>query len=303
MIHRMESKYLKRIWLNRKYIVKMATKWTGRVFATLGLLGTFVSLSDLLDSQLSIGCRIVISAFILLAVWVVLFIINAVFVTRKDRYEVLELNGGYHVYVQYGDVLSENVVMNPTTKRNVVIPVNRCFDTIVDDDLISSNSLHGIALNKLYAGGAFNKDSLNAAIQKNLRDRQLSSVHITRKEKRKGNLERYPAGTVAEIRISDACTYFFLGLSTFDNNLKATTSDDDYVLALMRLLEFCDDRSQQFPVVMPLVGGGLSRAEKNECDILKFIISLIELNKEHFHCDIHIVIRDSGKDSIAITDI
>jgi len=118
------------------------------------------------------------------------FHFTAVFVTRKDRYEVLELNGGYHVYVQYGDVLSENVVMNPTTKRNVVIPVNRCFDTIVDDDLISSNSLHGIALNKLYAGGAFNKDSLNAAIQKNLRDRQLSSVHITRKEKRKGKKTR-----------------------------------------------------------------------------------------------------------------
>lgn len=294
---------MKRILLNRKYLIKQATIWTSRVFAILGLLGTFVSLNDLLDNQLSIGCRIMISAFILLVVWVVSFILKAVFVIRKDRYEILEFNGGYHVYVQYGDLFSENVVMSPMTRRNVVIPVNRCFDTIVDDDLISSNSLQGIALEKIYESGAFDEVSLNAEIQRNLHDRGLVPVHITRGEKRKGNLDRYPVGTVAEVRVSDTCTYFFLGLSTFDSNLKAVTSDDDYVLALMRLLEFCDDRSQQFPVVMPLVGGGLSRTEKNEWDILKFIISLVKLNKEYFHCDIHIVVRDSGKDSIPITDI
>ena len=53
---------------------------------------------------------------------------------EKNKYEVLELNGGYHVYVQYGDLFSEAEVTNPSMRRNIVIPVNRCFDTKVDDD-------------------------------------------------------------------------------------------------------------------------------------------------------------------------
>lgn len=41
---------MRRIILNRKYIVKLATRWTTGIFAFLGLIGTFASLSDLLDS-------------------------------------------------------------------------------------------------------------------------------------------------------------------------------------------------------------------------------------------------------------
>ena len=71
----------------------------------------------------------------------------------------------------------------------------------------------------------------------------------------------------------------------------------------MKMLEFCNDRSQQFPVVMPLIGGGLSRTQKSESSILKYIVKLIELNKNLIHFDMHIVIRDSSKNSVAITDI
>lgn len=294
---------MKRIWLNRKHITKMATRWTGSIFALLGFLGTFVPLSDLLNTNASIQCRIAISVGILLFVWAFSFIGCSVFVCRKNRYEVLELNGGYHVYVQYGDIFSDKEVLAPNKRRNIVIPVNCCFDTKVDDDLVSSNTLHGIALNKLYATGLFDDHSLNEKIQNQLHNRQISATNLTREAKRRGNLKRYPVGTVAEVKVSDICTYFLLGLSTFDKDLKATTSDDDYVLALIRMLEYCNDRSQQFPVVMPLIGAGLSRTQKSENDILEYIIKLIQLNKNLLHSDIHIVVRDSGKNRIAITDI
>lgn len=294
---------MKRIWLNRKYIAKRATKWTGNIFAFGGLLGTFVSLSDWLDANTSIQCRIAISVGILLSVWLLSFVVCSAFASKKKRYEILELNGGYHVYVQYGDVFSDQEVINPNKRRNIVIPVNRCFDTKVDDDLISSNTLHGIALNKLYVAGLFDDNSLNIEIQKQLHNRQITATHLIREEKRSGNLERFPSGTVAEVKVSDTCTYFLLGLSSFDSNLKAITTDDDYVLALMRMLEYCNDRAQQFPVVMPLIGGGLSRTQKSERNILEYIIKLIELNKNLIHFDIHIVVRDSGKASVAITDI
>lgn len=294
---------MKRIWVNRKYIAKLATKWTGSVFALVGLLGTFVSLSDFLDSNISIQCRTAISLSILCIVWLLSFVGGSICVWRKNKYEVLELNGGYHVYVQYGDLFSEAEVTNPSMRRNIVIPVNRCFDTKVDDDLISSNTLHGIALKNLYTTGLFDENSLNLEIQEQLHNLHIPFTTLQREEKRSGNLARYPAGTVIEVKVSDTCTYFFLALSTFDKNLKATTTDDDYVLALMKMLEFCNDRSQQFPVVMPLIGGGLSRTQKSESSILKYIVKLIELNKNLIHFDMHIVIRDSAKNSVAITDI
>lgn len=294
---------MKRIILNRKYISKLATRWTTGIFAVLGLIGTFTSLSDLINESISLKYRIAISAGILIGVWIVSFIVCAVYIHKKRRIEILEINGGNHVYVQYGDVFSEDEVLNPEERRNVVIPVNRCFDTLVDDDLVSSRTLHGIAMRKLYSEGYFDENSLNSAIQQNLNNRQIMAEGIQASEKRSGNLKRYPTGTVAEVQVSSNCTYFFLGLSSFDKNLKATTSNEEYVLALMKLLEFCNDRSQQFPVVMPLIGGGLSRTQKKERSILEYLVKLIKMNEDLIHGDIHIVVRESGKESIAITDL
>lgn len=292
-----------RVILNRKYIAKLATHWTSGLFAFLGLIGTFVSLSDVLDSSLSIQCRIGISIGILVGVWLISFTGCALYVYKKRRIEVVELNNGHHIYVQYGDVFSEDEVLKPQERRSIVIPVNRCFDTLVDNDLVSSGTLHGVAMNKLYQENGFNMNTLGDAIKSNLNLQQVPYENLSIADKRKGNLKRFPAGTVAEIKISEQCTYFFLGLSKFDKNLKASTSEEEYVLAMMKLLEFCNERSQQFPVVMPLIGAGLSRTKKSEKDILTYIIGLVKMNKELINCDLHIIVRDNGKESIAITDL
>jgi len=260
-------------------------------------------LSDLIDGSLSIGCRIAVSVIILLAVWVIAFIVSVVCVYKKRRIEILELNGGHHVYVQYGDIFSAEEVLNSQKRHNVVIPVNRCFDTVVDDDLVSSATLHGMAMKKLYDDNIFNAESLDIAIKKNLQLQNTSSKKLSEKNKRKGNLDRYPVGTVAEIKISEKTSYFLLGLTKFDRDLKASTSNEEYVLALTKLFEFCNTRAQQYPVVMPLIGGGLSRTKKSEKDILDYIIGFVKLNKELINFDLHIIIRENGKDSIPITDL
>lgn len=294
---------MRRIILNRKYIAKLATRWTMGIFAFLGLIGTFASLSDLLDPSLSIQCRIGISIGILAGIWVISFLLCAVYTYRRRRIEIAELNNGHHIYVQYGDVFSEAEVLEPQKRRNIVIPVNRCFDTLVDNDLVSASTLHGIAMNRLYRENGFNPNTLEDAIKNNLNLQEVSYDKLSINDKRKGNLRRFSAGTVAEIKISEQCTYFFLGLSKFDKNLKASTSEEEYVLAMMRLLEFCNERSQQFPVVMPLIGAGLSRTKKSEKDILNYIIGLVKMNRELINYDLHIIVRDNGKESIAITDL
>ena len=158
-------------------------------------------------------------------------------------------------------------------------------------------------MNRLYRENGFDPNTLEDAIKNNLNLQEVSYDNLSINDKRKGNLRRFSPGTVAEIKISEQCTYFFLGLSKFDKNLKASTSEEEYVLAMMRLLEFCNERSQQFPVVMPLIGAGLSRTKKSEKDILNYIIGLVKMNRELINYDLHIIVRDNGKESIAITDL
>lgn len=295
---------LKRIRLNYKYITKLSVRWTTALFSILGFIGTFTSLSDLFDDSLAFYIRFMISVGILFGTFVLSFLFCAIYISGKRRIEIAELNGGHHIYVQYGDVFSQDEVLNPRERRNVVIPVNRCFDTKVDDDLISSKSLHGIAMKKLYEEGIFTAASLNQAIQNNLKKQNVQpEATLSVAEKRSGNLKRYPVGAVAEIEANHNCTYFFLGLSKFDRDLKASTSIEEYVVALIRLLVYCNARSQQFPIVIPLIGGGLSRVDASELAILEYMVRLIKMNESLVHGDVHIVVRDSGKECIGITNL
>lgn len=295
---------MKKAWLNRKYITKLACRWTAGVFSVLGFISTFVSLSDIVSDTWKLGHKVLLSIGILLFIFVSLWCVCAVWFERQKWIEVFEANNDCHVYVQYGDVFSEDEVDTPDQRRNIIIPVNRCFDTIVDDDLVSSKTLHGIAFKRLYSSDQYDKDSLNEEIRKDLDERQgLTPKQISSDEKRKGNLRRYDFGTIAEIENGSNCTYFFLALSTFDRDLSARTTQEEYVLTMQRMIEYCNARSQGFPVVMPLIGAGQSRTGNDERAILEYLIGLLKMNKTLIMSDIHIVVRNSGKETIPITEL
>lgn len=294
---------MRKIWVNRKFIIKKAIYTTSFLLSGLGLMGTIIPWSDLLPDSLELWARLLISVGILIGMWLFFAIFHAVKFDKEKCLEIFEAENGCHVYVEYGDVLSSDILISEDKKRNVVIPVNRCFDTIIDNDLISAKTIHGTAFNKLYESGKYNEASMNEVIQNNLKMQRITPEIISHDDKRAGNLKRYPVGSVAEIKISDECLYFLLGLSTFDYNLKAQTSSEDYVVAMMKLIEYCYNRSQQYPVVIPLIGAGLSRTNRNERAILEYMVKLLKLNKELIKSDVYIVVRDSGKNSISITDL
>lgn len=127
---------------------------------------------------------------------------------------------------------------------------------------------------------------------------------LDKKDKRSGNLERYSVGAIAEVKVDDKLNYFFLGITCFDRNLHANMSEEEYVLALVRLLEFCNVRSQGLPVIVPLIGGGAANdTQKSEWDILDYLVKFIKMNRRFINCDIHIVVRDNGRESIGIADV
>lgn len=295
---------MKKVWLNKKYIAKLACKWTVGLFSFLGFIGTFVSLSDAIPNTWSFMCKLLLSFMIFCVVWVATFVVCAFWFEKKKWVEIFKVNNDCHVYVQYGDVFSKDEIDNPDERRTIVIPVNRCFDTIVDNDLISEKTLHGIAFRKMYEGGIYDENTLNKALQDDLVIRQkIKADTITLSEKRKGNLKRFEVGTVAEIQESNTCTFFFLALSTFDYNLTAKTTQEEYVIAMQRLIEYCNARSQGYPIVMPLIGAKLSKTGNDERSILEFIVKLLKMNKKIINNDVHIVVRNSGKETVSITEL
>ena len=247
---------MRSIWINKNYIAKIASTVTGGIYAFIGFIGMLVTHDEIISDKMSILVRSIISISVLTGIWCCCFIIVSVILMNKKRFKVLSANNGHALYLQYGDIFNANEVREPSKRRNIVIPVNRCFDTHVDNHIVSEQTLHGIAFKKLYASG--------------------------------GNENEH---------------YFLWALSTFDSNLKAHTSMQEYALAVQRLIESCNTESEGFSIVLPLVGTGLSRTKRDQQDVLQYLINAFRVNKDQINCDIHIVVHEDVKNEIAIMSI
>lgn len=292
---------MKRIWMNKGYIAKLSSAIIGGIYAFFGFIGTLVPLDEILPNTLSIWVRIAISLSVLLSVWFICFVTIGLVLSHKKRFKVITANSGHKLYLQYGDLFDENEVINPSERRNIIIPVNRCFDTVVDNHLISERTLHGIAFKKLYAMNRYTEESLNSTIQHLLLHKEYEN--IAEVDKPAGNRKRYPIGTIVDLPGNGEEHFLLWALSTFDSDLKAHTSMQEYALAVQKLVESCNAESEGFPIVLPLVGTGLSRTKKEQLDIITYLVNAFRLNKNEINCDIHIVVHEDIKSEVAIMNI
>jgi len=292
--------------LNLNYNTKKGIAITVIIMSILGFISTFTSISDVIPTEWTLVKRILASTLILLIIFIICFVgycICAWFYNNKVK---VFSSGNHSIYVLYGDIFSSNNLDQNKIKRNLIIPVNRCFDTIVDNDLISETRLHGMAMKRLYDNNVFTPDSLNILLQQSLKEKQIDARDIEEipvAEKRKGNRQRWPVGTVVEVDESNEIKYFFLALSSFDKELHPKISKEEYILALTRLISYCNKRSQGYPVVMPLIGTGASAVEKDGRIALEYLLKLLKLHRDLIDCDFYIVVRDNVKDSISIMDL
>lgn len=292
---------MKRIWMNKGYIAKLTTTIIGGFYAFLGFIGILVPLDEILPDTLPIWARVVISLGVLLVVWLICFTAVGFILSHRKRFEVITANSGHKLYLQYGDLFDENEVIRPSERRNIIIPVNRCFDTVVDNHLISERTLHGIAFKKLYEMGRYTEESLNSTIQQLLSHKEYEN--IAEIDKPAGNRKRFPVGTVVDLSGNGKEHFLLWALSTFDRDLKAHTSMQEYALAVQKLVEACNTESEGFPIVLPLVGTGLSRTKKEQQDVISYLLNVFRVNKSEINCDIHIVVREDIKNEVAIMNI
>ena len=294
---KIESIY-KQIKINFNYIAKSASIWTGSIVASVQFICFLTDFNDVFPKELNFLKRVLISLIVVTIVWVISFAIKSCKALTGEYVEVINAGNNHHVYVEYGDLLEDT-----DEQRNIVITANRCFDTIVDDDLIASNTIHGKAIKKICANG-YDEEMLNEALQKDLHEKRniKPEMELRRSDKRKGNLKRYPAGTFAEFKKneSDNIKYFFLGMSAFNKDLHAETTNKEYATVIQSLIEYCNTRSNKIPVYIPIIGTQGLINKKLERELLEYMVNALRFNKNLINTDMHIVVYTGRRDEVSI---
>ena len=192
-----------------------------------------------------------------------------------------------HIY--YGDLFDN--------KGIIVIPVNEYFDTIVDEKIISSNTLHGYFI-KNYFGG--NNKELKQQI-----NNSLSNIPPLEKDsnRKKGNKNRYPLGTVAQVNKGENI-FYLVALTRFNGNNRAEVKKSEYQRVLCDLFDYIEQNSQGEKVSIPLIGGGHSGVDLSKQKLLEFLLFSISLNdKLTLINGINIILHSSLENDIDLNRI
>lgn len=285
-------------------VSKTSFKRGWNVYMTLlslvGVVALFVPFDTLIGNSYALPCKIVAISIWLFVIYIITHIIVFGFFRVKAKFTrkvlITSLNKGKNLYVIFGDLLDNTITVQEETS-NIVIPFNRCFDTRVDNSLISAKSLHGQIVNKLINSGKYSEETLHQKIEESL-SRPWQDHYVPEiVDKKIGYNKRYPVGAVARVDGIHNERYLCFGLSKF-NQETAETTKREYVEAVEHLTERIADLSQGYPVYMPLIGTGLSRTSADSKLALNIILIMIDLNRQNICSDIYIVVNPKLKESL-----
>jgi len=296
-------KFIEILLKNVKSIGKTALAFSSASFSVLSIILSFITWEEMgvtnIFVKMLIFVLIIIMALIGSTLWISVF----------KRKRLLWTTGDGRVTVCYSDIMKLSFPKKKTVKKIVVIPVNTCFDTIVDENislydkpLVSPTTVHGLWIKNMVKHG-FNINDIDIAIDKSISLRGINPVkELSRQEKKRGKLKCYENGTIAVVEGKNNVEFFLLALSEFDENNKAQSSKDEVIKSLRSLLEFYDVNGQGYQMYITLMGTGRSRAGLTHHDSLQTITSLFSLYSEKIHGDINIVIYKKDRDKVSIFD-
>ena len=187
------------------------------------------------------------------------------------------------VEIFYGDLFDQ--------KGLKLIPFNEYFDTIVDNEIISENSLNGVFIDKHYQN---NIGTLNSLICKKL-DKTSFKENPSRI---KGKTKKYKLGTTIEIEKN----YILTALTHFNDNNEASLSTIEYLHFLNILCKQISVIYSNRIINIPLIGSGISRIGNNLKyeDYLFQIINSLNLSEfsQSSRAKINIVLHKDSKKEV-----
>lgn len=287
---------INRIKNNIKCIVNRFTLLASVAFGLISSMQMFISWESIgVDDtkyKITILLAILVICGIISLIWG-LFFSNKKTIYSKDEVEI---------EVRYGDLMKIAFPKKKGKEKIVVIAVNRCFDMIVSQDLIRERSIHGQFL-KRYVHNNTEQFALETAIKESLNEFGYESVQLNRNDKRYGNLDRYPLGSIARINGCNGVTFFLLALTEFDKDCKAHCNKHQYVECLLKLFEYYDSHGQGMDLYLYPMGTSMARTGLSKKESLEAVTVLTKISKEHFKSKVTIIVDKRSKNEISINDI
>lgn len=273
----------------------------------LGLVGIFLSFITFEEMSIT---KVFYKVLILLIIVILSFIISTIFVVFCLKRKRIWSKGKNKVYASYGNLLEYAFKIKEKSQKIIVIPVNDAFDTIVEvggekvkNPLVTPKSIHGEWIEKICDQQKISPETLNGRIQNNLKLQNINpDKTIKREVKIKGNLESYPIGTIAVIDGNNNTIFYLLVVSTFNETNNSRSSKRNITDAVDDLIEFYDNKGQGYPLFMPLIGTGSSRANISHKQSLRIIKSCILTAEEKINGSMNIVVYNGDRDKVSIFD-
>ena len=237
----------------------------------------------------SIFVTVANSILVIIILILLTFAISTIYVLNVNHRVVFRSITNKSLEVEFGDIFSSNAEIK-------VIPVNCCFDTVVDDKLIARNSLHGMLI-------ANHLKHIDYELLCNKITLGLSDIKgNVCSDKTNGKSIRYPTGTIVEIDDGNVI-YYLLALTKLDSKNKAYCSEIYYYNAIIHLMNYYDQHGQGKTMAIPNLGAGFSRINQPEQILLEALISAIRMLQSRMRGDIKIIVHDAKRDIISITDL
>lgn len=289
---------LLRIKNNAKYIFTCFTLISSVVFGLISTLQMFIDWNSLGIQNDNIRCKIIIFGLIVIGCIVLALIGGILFSRNKTIFSKDEVK----IVVKYGDLLKLAFPSKYSDERIVVIAVNRCFDTIVNQDIIKAESVHGQFLQK-FAPDDSSRQRLDNAIESSLREFDIPYESLDRTNKRYGKLKRYPLGSVARITGENGVTFFLLALTTFDLNCVAHCNKHEYVECILKLFEYYDAHGQGHDLYLYPMGTKMARTGLSKVEALETTVTLAQISKENLKSKTTIIVDKRNKNEIPIMNL
>lgn len=286
---------------NLGFIGKTWVKCIGSFLSMLSIFFLFWNWNDIHITSTQHKCIIIVLLCLLALVIAILW------TCVLNRSKIIWKSSSGKIKVCYSDIMKDGFDKRNKEEKLFVIPVNSCFDTIVDVDissglkpLVSPNSLHGRWIEQMVNNG-FTIEYIDSKIRGCLEMQNLVPKEIISYElKKRGKREIYDLGTVAMVRGKKNSTFLLLVISEFDKDNVAHISVNDLELCIKSLINFYDKHGQGHSMEIPLMGTNLSRAGLSHDDSLRAITSLFQLYGDKIHGEIDVVIYKGDKDKVTL---
>lgn len=183
-----------------------------------------------------------------------------------------------------------------------IIPCNNFFDTKISRNMITESSINGQYINKMLSNKTYqNIKDINNAIDNELK--QNMNINIVENK----NVNRPLGGKNTKYKLGSLCylknNYCLLAFTNFNDDNNATLSIIDYITALLNMWDNLNKSYEQKPIVLPLLGGGITRfIDSNNGNkvsnqfLLNSLLYTLKLSEKTFNSEITIIVAHNDKE-------